>query len=238
MWSSERPIPPGSGRIAQAARAGIFPRSPALVAGVVLLTAAGVSFLIGEQLLFSFQAFIKTGLFAALKSRPDPGAFAMEFVIHVLLSVGGFFGILFVAGLIAACTPAILTRLKRGRTAIELPKAPVDAVARTVFSAAGVILFALVALRIIRTHLGSVYDFASGIPGSGIDVFAGACELVASGGAILVLMGIGELVLRRTSIIHVLSLNTSEARREARAANGDPALKSARRRNARNDGAA
>ncbi|MCP4604134.1 MAG: hypothetical protein GY847_27035 [Proteobacteria bacterium] len=235
MSSSDRTIPPGRGRIAKAARAGMFPRSSAIAGGLALLASAAVLALFAEQAGHSFMGLVEQGLDYAVASRPEPGLALNELIKTGVWLILPLILAAFVGGLAGAVVPAVIARRHRGRTAVPLPRAPKERVAFTVLHVFAVFLVILFAAHILRSHMGAVTRLIRNDPGSQVELIYALSKLLAAGGAVMLLMGLAEIALLRHSLWRALHINSLEARREERAAGGDSTVKTEGMRRARHE---
>jgi len=213
--ASGRHLPPSTARLAAAAHAGMFPRSPLLTLGAALVALAAVLGLGGEALWSALSDLIGDGLEAAVLGRPDPvdalvGALSRGAAVAAPLVLAPL-----AAALIAAVVPALWARRHgSGSTSSPLPEAPPTTPERAIPIAAAAAVAALAA----------AYGFAAARPvlsrlpaeGAGAlpDVVAPIASSIFVGGAALLLAGLADLALQRTSLLEALSLTRSEARRE------------------------
>lgn len=193
-------LPPSEARLAAAARAGLFPRSPLLPLGAAFVGGGAALGALGDAVRGEMADLVRGGLDAALFSRPDPG----EALVSALAR-GGALALPLVlapglAALAAALIPALVARrFGRGSTSAPLPEAPGFRPSRAVLRAAAIAVAAAAILRGFAPGRLSLADAAG--------------ALVAAGAA-LVLAGLAELALERTRLLEALRLTRSEARRE------------------------
>lgn len=232
MADTERPIPPSSGRIAAAARAGLFPASSLLASGMSLFLCAGMGWLLAEPVLREAKALMSSSLQQAVSSGGVPAtpslvSAAAGVVVPMLLLLA----VVFTGALVGAGIPALIARRRTGRTAVPLPKAPSGTLQMGVVRLLGAAVFVLIAVAALR---GAVSDLRTDH-----HVLLAAvrtiCQLTAVLGAILILLGLVEWTLRRHLILRALRLDTAEARRERRADEGEPRIKQRRLARARSD---
>jgi hypothetical protein len=193
-------LPPSSARIAAAARAGLFPRSPLLPLGGALAGLGCALLAFGSAVGRGLLGLVDGGLAAAVSSRPDPvdalvaalgrGA---RIAVPLLLAPA-------LAALLAALIPALVARrFGRGSTSNPLPEAPGFRPGRAVLRVAAIAVAAAAV----------AHGFAAGRP----NVESAAAALVAAGTALL-LAGLAEIALERARLFEALRLTRSEARRE------------------------
>jgi flagellar biosynthesis protein FlhB len=235
MAEDGRTVPPSRARLAAAARAGVFPRSRLLVAGVALSAAGAVGYLLTEQLAEALAVLIGDGLQDAVGRRGDPGSVLVHGLARGLVLILPLVLIPAVLGVLAALAPAIAARRGGGSTSVPLP-APPRRVSSGVLALLALAVFALLALVIVREH-GDAIARSLGGPVAGAD-WAGEliALLVLAAGATMVLAGLADLALERASLLRALALRPSDALREQRAARGDPRTRAQIRAQARDKG--
>lgn len=231
MSHSDRTVPPGQGRIAAAARAGMFARSGAIISGLVFLVSAGFLAITGDRAGAYLQHLAQSGLDSVFM-RPDPEREVVLAVSSAFFLSLPFLITVFAAGLLGALVPTIVARKNRGRTAVPLPKFPKNRFTRTLLHLAGAILFTLLAALVFRRRTGAVWPLVQGDFTAANELLVACCELLTAGGAILLLMGMAEIAIIRHSVWRTLFLDSMEAKREHRDAGGDNAVKSKSRRRA------
>ena len=132
----------------------------------------------------------------------------------------------FLGALLGAWLPAVLFRRGKGQTAVPLPRMPSSRAAITAIRSFGTIVFISAVLCIVRTAPG-VGDAADG----GVRMLGClTLKIVFLLGGILTVVGVGEVICLRVSLFRALFLNRQEARREARATDGNRAVAGKRRR--------
>jgi flagellar biosynthesis protein FlhB len=231
MSHSDRTIPPGQGRVAAAARAGMFARSGAIVSGLVLLVSAAMLAFTGDRAGAYLQDLAQGGLDSVFM-RPDSAREAVLTVSSAFFQSLPFLATVFVAGLLGALVPAMVARKNRGRTAVPLPKFPKNRFALTLLHLAGAILFTLLAVLVFRRRAGAVWPLMQGDFSATSGLLSAFCELLTAGGAILLLVGMAEIAIIRHSVWRTLFLDSMEAKREHRDAGGNNAAKSKSRKRA------
>jgi len=216
-----------------AARAGLFATSGTLVAGLVLLAAAGVVLIGGEAVALGFTQLVASGLEAAVVHRSSPAAALSALTLDGLMLLVPLLVTIFLVALAAALIPAFVAKRESGRSAVPLPRRWGGRGASLAIRLAGAALFILLAAWVWRSHVGSLVLFAGGDRAAPQELFTALIQLMVAGGASLVVVGLADLSIRRRAIWKALHIDTLEARREARAAGGDPAVKAEVRRRAR-----
>jgi len=233
MQETDRTVPPRQGRIAHAAREGLFSHSAALLPGATLLAAAVLIDFRGPEGVASLSVFFKDSLTHAVATREAPGELLMESLVAGARLIVPVLLVVFVAGAIATLAPVLWARRHRGRTAVPLPDKPQPKIVLTTIRATGAVIFLLLSFKILR-------DAPWGWSTSPNVNFAQLAEvgqilqkLLFAGGAMLLLVALVELSVMRTEILRALRLNSLESRREERSAGGDPAVKGEARRRGR-----
>lgn len=217
MSEDGRFIPPGPGRSAAFARQGGFGKSSLSGPGWGIVCAALVLYIFKDSFALGWANLFYAGVENAATRTLSP----VE-SIHVFFSaaLGLFLPILGAAAagvFTGALVPALAARRDKGTTSVPLPKMP-----RARFSVFAIRLFCagifIVSLALVVRH-------------TEIDPTGPKGWIVASGrfflsalavlGLTLVLAGTAETLILRRMIFHALFLNRSEARREARAQEGN-----------------
>ncbi len=221
MADTERPIPPSSGRIAAAAKAGVFPTSNLLPSGISLLLTAALGWLFAEPVLRGANVLMTLSVERAVSPGGAPVSSLESAAAGVLGPVLLFFALLFTGAFAGAGVPALIARRRAGRTAVPLPQIPAGTLPLGMLRLFGAGLFLLIALAVVRSAAVNVQATPSVLLSGGRAV----CQLTAVLGGILILLGLIEWTLRRHLIFRALHLNTAEARRESRAHEGEPNVK-------------
>jgi flagellar biosynthesis protein FlhB len=209
----------------------MFARSGAIVSGLVLLAAAGMLALTGDRAGVYLQNLVHRSL-ETIFIESEPTLEIVQTARSAFFQILPFLTTVFAAGLLGALVPAIVARKNRGRTAVPLPKFPKNRIALTAIRTAGATLFTLLALYIFREQVGSVWRVLQGDLSAINELFVALCQLLAGGGAVLVLLGMAEIAIIRHGVWRTLFLNKMEAKRESREAGGDSEVKSRQRRRA------
>ncbi len=225
MRDSGKTVPPGHGRIAVAARAGLFPRSSAIPGGLALLAVASVIAFTGEDLALSMLSLVQLGLARAVSSPSDFLSAMKELFRGGASLVFPILAVAFLAALAGAVLPALIARRHIGRSAVPMPDAPLSRLPLAVIRILGVCVALLLSAHVMRSHSGFVWRLASGELGAGSELLFALCELLACWGTVLLLVGMMEVAVLRRAIWKALHLSSLEARREERAAGGDAAIK-------------
>ena len=235
MTDRDRTVPPGRGRVAAAARAGLFARSGTAVSGLILLTVSGFGAAFGEHWVASARDLVGHGVATAATPGADHGeALAGGFsdglglLLPIVLTVFG-------AALMGGLVPALVARRKKGQTSIPLPEAPSLSVARVVLFTAGAGVMLLVGLHIFRTHIGAVWQAMEGNRAGAQELMRALWTLLGAGGGVLLLVGICELGMTRHALWRALFLDNSQARREQRDREGDRTVRARGLRRARRE---
>ncbi len=235
MTSRERTVPPGQGRIAAAARAGLFPRSGAIPSGLGFLATACILTLFGEEAGQLLIGLLTDGLDVALWLRLSPvdalsKALGASVGLVLLLTIP-----LFLGAFLGAVVPAVVAKRRRGRTAVPLPRPPKIRLVLGVIQMAGLSLIVLLALYIFRGHFGAVWRLLGGELGAALILFQAFVKLLAAGGFVMLLVGGIELVISRQAIWKSLFLDRLEARREDRAGGLSSPITAQQRRRSRKE---
>lgn len=197
---SGRHLPPSTARLAAAARAGMFPRSPLLALGAALAAFAATLGLGGEALGSALADLVRDGLERAVLERPDPIAALAEALRRGAIIAAPIVLAPAAVALIAAVAPALWARRHgRGSTSAPLPSMPPRSPERAVLFAAAAAVAALAmawGLVAARTTLSRV---SAGIFAAGVA---------------LLLAGLADLALQHVRLVEALSLTRSEASRE------------------------
>jgi flagellar biosynthesis protein FlhB len=90
----------------------------------------------------------------------------------------------------------------------------------------------LLAALVFRHRTGAVWPLMQGDFAAASELLVACCELLTSGGAILLLVGMAEIAIIRHSVWRTLFLDSMEAKREHRDAGGNNAAKSRSRKRA------
>ncbi|MCP4674839.1 MAG: hypothetical protein GY854_04865, partial [Deltaproteobacteria bacterium] len=235
MRDSSSTVPPGHGRVAMAARAGLFPRSGVVSGGLALLAVAAVIAFAGQDFGRSLVALVRRGLTRAAASPSDPWSALKEVLYEGTLLILPILAAAFLAALAGAILPAIIARRHRGRSVVPLPDAPAERLPLAILHALGVCVAVLLTAQIMRSHSGFVWRVAEGELGAGAELLAAFSEILACLGAVMLLVGLIEVAVLRRAIWKALHLSSLEARREERAAGGDAAIKREGMRRARRE---
>jgi flagellar biosynthesis protein FlhB len=221
MSSDYRPIPPGPGRTAAAARASLFPRSDAIPGGLALLASAGFGWLLSDPLASAIRALLASELASAASQGADVRSSisrTAEALGSTLLPV---LSVLFLAALLGAALPVLMARKGRGHTASSLPRPPTGRLPVFVIRLLGAGLFLLIALHLVD-RAGAMPTDAAGMLKA---ILTFACGMAGALGGVMLLVGITELTLMRHLIYRALHLDAAQARRELRGSEGDPRIK-------------
>jgi flagellar biosynthesis protein FlhB len=229
MSNNDRTVPPGEGRVAAATRAGLFPRSGAIVSGFVLLTMAWLLSFFGLDAGQYLQDLTRFALDAPF-SRPEPVSAILTTFTSAASKTLPFLAMVFLIALLVALLPVIIAKRRGGNTAVPLPKAPKTVGATLVINLLGSGVFLLLVLYILRRRIGALWPFIQGDYERGSSLLLGASEMLAAGGIVLLFVGLAQIIVARHFLWRALFLSSSEARREARDARGDPAVKREQRR--------
>jgi flagellar biosynthesis protein FlhB len=235
MVEDGRTVPPTRARLAAAARRGVFPRSRLLVAGATLTAAGAVGHLLGDQLTTSLTALVEQGLWSAVSERSDPGAALASTLGHGLVALLPLLLVPAAVGVVVALLPAIAARRGGGETSTPIP-ARTRRVSRGVLSLVAVVVYALLALLVVRSKGDLI---ARSLAGREADAAWGGdlvALLVLAAGATMVLAGLADLALERAHLLGTLALRPSDALREQRATSGDPRVRARVRSRAREEG--
>lgn len=205
-------FPPSAARLLAAARAGRFPRSRLLVAGLSLAAGAGAIALFGAALAERLADLVRGGIAAG--GRVDPTA---EAAAAAALAAGGALLLLVPPAAISlALALATALRARRGRGSTSTPLPPEHprehAPLAPRFAALGLMLplFAWVLGR----HRDLPAAWMAGDAGAAAGVARMALELLAAAGLACALAGLVELALIRARLWSALSLTRSQASRE------------------------
>ena len=221
MSSDHRPISPGPGRTAAAARAGLFPRSDAIPGGLSLLALAGISWLFFDRFAAAFHTLLEKGIRCAGFMRDDLKTSVLGYLGELGYLLLPILPIVFVSALLGAGIPALMARKGRGHTASPLPKAPTGRLQIAAVRLFGAALFVLIAVYIVNRSDAAPTDAAHILT----TILTLGCRIVAALGGVMLLIGLIELALMRHLIYRSLHLDMIEARRELRAVEGDPHIK-------------
>lgn len=231
MTENGRFIPPRSGRLAWAARKGFFPHSRSLVAGMACLAGAAAAYAGQGAIEGGFQTLFSGGLHSAVQRDLGPveaSLHAGRAVIPMVLA-----GVIapFLGALLGAWIPVVLFRRGKGQTAVPLPRMPSSRIEIAAIRFLGSMVFVLAVLHIVRA-----VPSVGNAPDGGIRVLGHLImEIVFLLGGILTVVGAAEVLCLRVSLFRALFLNRQEARREARATDGNRALIGKRRREKREE---
>ena len=231
MSHSDRTVPPGQGRIAAAAWAGMFARSGTFVSGLVLLASAGAMALTGDLVGVYVHDLMRNSL-EMISLKPEPGSYLAFTVKSTFFQSIPFLTTIAIAALLGVLVPALVAKRNHGTTAVPLPKMPRNRIVLALLHTAGAGLFLLIALLIFRRHVGSMWQLFDGDIQGATLLFAAFCELTAAAGVVLLLVGITEIATLRHTIWRALFLDSMDAKRENRVHHGDSAVRSNRMRRA------
>jgi len=213
--ASGRHLPPSQARLAAAAHAGMFPRTPLLALGAALIAFAAVLGFGGEALWKALAGLVRDGLEAAVLGRPDPVAALVDALSRGAAVAAPLVLVPAAAALIAAIVPALWARRHgRGSTSSPLPETPPRAPERAIPIAAAVAVVALAAAHGFAAVRPALARLPAEGGGAMKDVVAPIASSIFVAGVALLLAGIADLSLQRASLIEALSLTRSEARRE------------------------
>jgi len=199
------------------------------------VAAGAVGYLLGEQIAASFCALVEQGLASAVAERSDPGAALASGLGRGLVSILPLLLIPAAVGIVTALIPAIAARRGGGETAVPLPAQP-RRFSRGVLSLVAVVVFALLALAILRGHGDLIARSIAGLETEAVWGGNLVALLVLAAGATMVLAGLADLALDRASLLSTLALRPADAQREERAASGDPRVRAQVRARARENG--
>ena len=233
MLRTDRTIAPRKGRIAEAARSGLFPYSSALVTAAGLLSAAALLALWGEKIAISLKALLENGLRQAVVPGVEPEALLMNSLLEGAKLLLPILLVVFTATAIVALAPAIWSQRRPGRTAVPLPAMPAPRVAPTAIRILGAAVFLLISFKILRDHPIGWSSITSENPFLWHAVVKRFQNILLAGGIILLFVGLAEMSLMRYEILRALRLSSLESRREERAAEGDAAIKGETKRRGR-----
>jgi hypothetical protein len=187
---SGRHLPPSTARLAAAARAGMFPRSP-----------LGFG---GEAFYAALAGLIRDGLEKAAFERPDPVVALLGAIRNGAIIAAPLILAPAAATLVAAIAPALWARRHgRGSTTAQLPEAPPRTKERA-------ILFCAAA---VTAAFAVAWGFA-GIDAAARRIVAPIADGIFAAGVALLLAGLADLALQRVRLVEALSLTRSEASRE------------------------
>jgi flagellar biosynthesis protein FlhB len=198
--SSGRHLKPTDARLAAAARAGLFPRSPLVALGAALAAVAIVLGCGGEELGSALADLVRGGLETAVLTRPDPILALVDALRSGAIIAAPLVLAPAAAALVASAAPALWARRHGpGSTAAPLPEAPRMVAERAIlsFAAAGVAALALI-WGLVAAHA----------------TLSRISAAIFVAGVALLLAGLADLALQRARLVEALSLNRSEARRE------------------------
>jgi flagellar biosynthesis protein FlhB len=233
MSNGSGAIPPGRGRVSKAARIGLFPVPAPLVLGSSFLAGYAMFALFGAQSALQVKSMVHQGLRSAVYLREEPLEFLRQSITDGLWIALPFLVVPFAAAIVAAFVPALFFRKDKGRTAVELPRAPKTRTVVAILRGAGLMLFFLITLNILRGNSLMVPEFIDGRIDATSRLGTVVADLLGALGVVATLLGLIELFYVRALVWRSLHLTSSEARREARAAGGDREIMSERRRRAR-----
>jgi len=235
MVEDGRSVPPSRARMAAAARAGVFPQSRLLVAGLVLASAGAVGLLLGDQIAGALGALVEEGLSNAVVQRRDPGASLCATLVRGLLVVLPLVLIPAASGILASLAMAIAARRGGGSTSVPVPPRP-RRFSRGMLAGASLGVFGLFALAVLRAHGGALARSVEGLGAGTAWVGELVAQLVLAAGVTATVAGLADLALDRASLIGALALRPADALRDQRAASGDPELRARLRTEARRTG--
>ena len=237
-----RDIPPSIGRVAFAARCGLFPRTTLLGAGLVLITFAlllkfsivPTASTLRDLFAMDFtEAFTGAGtLETALASEKTLTSAKNVATTAVRLTLPLLFA-LFVAAALGTLVPALVFHKRGGSSAVALPKEPKPGPAVGVVKLMSALLVLLIAVTIFKSARYDLVRLQTGDQGALIALGGAIFDTLLAAGALFILTGLCEVALMRQKILGALSLNRSEARAEHKASAGDPALSRERQRRMR-----
>lgn len=237
MPETERTIAPKKGRIAQAAREGLFAHSTALVPGAALLTGGLLLGMGGPDSIAYLLGFFEKGIANAAYGRDLPRTVSAAIPFDLGRLMFQTLLILFVVSAATGIGPALWARRHRGHTAVPLPKIPKPLMTLTLIRTLSGAVFLLLCLKILR-DTSFEGDIQTSLVAGWLTLLCRVLQKIfLSGGAVLLLAALTEIVVLRTQILGALRLSPTESRREARATDGDPAVRSETRRRARRGGA-
>ena len=213
--TSGRHLPPTTARLAAAARAGMFPRTPLLALGAALIAFAAVLGFGGEALWKALAGLVRDGLETAVLGRPEPVAALVDALSRGAAVAAPLVLVPAAAALIAAVVPSLWARRHgRGSTSSPLPETPPRTPERAILIATAVTVAALAAAH----GFAAVRPALARLPAEGgavvKDVVAPIASSILVAGVALLLAGLADLALQRASLVEALSLTRSEARRE------------------------
>ena len=116
MLIRERSVPPSDGRLAAAARSGMFPTSGTWVSGLAFVFLAGLLAVGGQGLASGLVELVRGGLTTAVRGDGDPvGALVDGLLAGALLLLPFMLGV-FVVAAAGAVLPAVWARRSRAGT--------------------------------------------------------------------------------------------------------------------------
>jgi flagellar biosynthesis protein FlhB len=213
--SSGRHLPPSTARLAAAASAGMFPRTPLLALGAALVALAAVLGFGGDVLGRAVAGLVRDGLGTAALVRPDPEGALVEALSRGAAIAAPVVLAPAAAALIAAIVPALWARRHgRGSTAAPLPETPPRTPERAILIAAAVAVVALAAAHGFTAVRPALARLPAEGGGAMADVVAAIASSIFVAGIALLVAGLADLALQRVRLLEALALTRSEAQRE------------------------
>jgi len=193
-------LPPSDARLAAAASAGMFPRSPLVALGAALVAFAATLGLGGEALGSALADLVRGGIERAVLERPDPIDALADALLRGAAIAAPIVLAPATAALIAALAPALWARRHgRGSTSAPLPSMPPRSPERAV----------LLATAATVASLAMAWGLVAAPP-----TLSRVSAAIFAAGVALLLAGLADLALQRARLVEALSLTRSEARRE------------------------
>lgn len=220
-----------SGHRVRAARLGASARSPYLLAAAGLFALAGGSAYAGELVLDPLRALFAL-VFAAVRDGADPLSVLRDLVPLLLRVLATPLAAVFVAVLLAGLaqvTPRFgpLPARASGGSGLFSPAARLGTAGTALLGATIVLCVAAV---VLSANVRGLFDLARRAPADAASLFGAA--LAGFTGwmvAVLVLVGLADLVRRRVGIARALRMTRRELDQTLRETRGDPGMRARRR---------
>jgi flagellar biosynthesis protein FlhB len=233
MSEAQGDIPPGAGRVAAAARAGLFPRTPLISTGTAFLCVAFIFYLFFEEGSAALTDFLGQGIEMAVSSGTLPLAVLPTQIGIIVYKLLAFLLVVFLGAFLGAAIPALWAKRKRGRTAVPLPQIPKAKTTQFVLRMTGALVFTVLALYVLKNRWQPLSSSGSPIAGAQAlftELTILAYKLPALAAFVMIMVGITELLTYRYLILRSLFLDSYELRLEQRAAGGDASVRRERLR--------
>ncbi len=226
MENDGRTVPPSAARTAAANNRGIYPRTPLLSSGVVLLTVACVLKVFGPSTAEKLTSLVRDGIASATRTDAAHAAdTASALGLRGVASAAPIFVAILLAALSATWIPALIARSKKGFTNTPLPRNVPNTTRRRIIRLLGMI--AAVGAGIIIAKDGFTDTLLT--VGPDATYFSSASgsvpAIMAAAGGILLTTGVFDLIMQKGEIANSLNLTRSQATCDQRSESSDPKVR-------------